>query len=74
MPTLLRICLGMSLFLRTEFTSLGELKSGFSANDIPLEHLSMGVLIQYLPLSVTGSIRLNSPRAMLPLVHLPPKT
>ena len=46
MPTLLKICLGMPLFLRTEFASLTGLEGGFSANDIPLEYLSMGTLLQ----------------------------
>lgn len=70
MPTLLKICLGMPLFLRTEIASLTGLENGFSANDIPLEYLSMGTFLQQRPLAVTGSMRLNLPRAMLPLVRL----
>ena len=50
MPTLLRMCWGMALFLRTIFASLRGLKSGFSANGIPLEHLSMGALLKWAPL------------------------
>lgn len=46
MPTLLKIWLGRLLFLRTEIASSTGLENGFSENDIPIEHLSMGTLLQ----------------------------
>lgn len=48
------MCLGMLLILRAVFASLRGLKSGFSANDIPLAHLPMGPFFNNLPLATAG--------------------
>ena len=71
MSTLLKICLGKPLLLRTEFASLTGREGSFSANDMPLEHLSKGTLLQWPPFPIIGSMRLNLSRVMIPLISLP---